>query len=125
MSKQLNYQRGKVGEEIARSYLLRKGYELLEQNFNTRFGELDLIMVKDKVLVFVEVKLKVGEDFGSPEEMITRHKLTQVQNTAVAFLQQNTDIAARFSTYQIDGVCIVVDENNDVLRINHYENLTF
>jgi putative endonuclease len=123
--KQQNFSKGKIGEDIARSFLLRKGYTLLEQNFNTRFGELDLIMVKDNVLVFVEVKLKVGEDFGTPEEMITRQKLTQVQNTAVAFLQQNPDIGKRFLSYQIDGVCIVVDSNNEILRINHYENLSF
>lgn len=60
-----------MGEEIACRLLKEKGYRIIETNFRTRFGELDIIASKDNFLVFVEVKLKKGTDFGLPEEMIT------------------------------------------------------
>ena len=113
-----------MGEGIARDFLIKKNYEILSSNFHTRYGELDLIAVKQNKLIFVEVKLKVGEDFGLPEEMITPTKLFQVQQTATAYLQANPDVAQKYPSYQIDAVCIVVDKNNEVVRINQYENLT-
>lgn len=123
--KQQNFTKGKNGEEIARSYLIQKGYQLVEQNYSNRFGEIDLIFVKQKKLIFVEVKLKVGEEFGTPEEMIGKRKLFQVEQTAVAFLQKNPKISKNVSSYQIDAVCIVTNEKSEVLRINHYKNITF
>ena len=78
MIKQFNRKIGKDGEEIAAKFLLDKGYNILEKNYYTRFGEIDLIASKNDILVFVEVKLKQTEDFGTPEEMIGFSKLTQV-----------------------------------------------
>lgn len=121
--KQQNYQVGKIGEEIAARHLREKGYKILEKNWKTKFGELDLIASKNTILVFVEVKLKIGEDFGTPEEMITHHKLQQVQNTAISFLQQNPKIEKQHSGYRIDAVCIVLDSNREVERIDHHESL--
>lgn len=121
--KQQNYEVGKIGEEIAADHLRKKGYKILEKNWKTKFGELDLIASKNTILVFVEVKLKIGEDFGTPEEMITPRKLQQVQNTAISFLQQNPKIEKTYSGYRIDAVCIVLDSNREVERIDHYESL--
>ncbi len=123
--KQFNYPKGKVGEEIALGYLLNKGYKLIKKNFHTRFGEIDLVCTKGGVLVFVEVKLKIGEDFGTPEEMITQFKISQVQKTAEAYLLENPHVAQKYSSYQIDAVAIVLDSDNSPKRINHYENISF
>lgn len=123
--KQQNFSKGRTGEDIAREYLRKNGYQLLEKNFNNRFGEIDLIVTKNKTIIFVEVKLKVGEDFGTPEEMIGKRKLFQVQQTSTAFLQKYPELLEKYPFCQIDAVCIVTTPNNDVLRINHYENLTF
>jgi len=65
-----NYKTGKEGEEIARKFLVQKGFRLIESNYSNKLGEIDLIMLDKEVLVFVEVKLKIGDKFGSPEEMI-------------------------------------------------------
>jgi putative endonuclease len=56
----LNKRIGDRGEEIALRYLLRKGYSLVERNYRTRYGELDLILRHENTLVFVEVKLRRG-----------------------------------------------------------------
>jgi putative endonuclease len=121
--KQFNYKKGKQGEEIARDFLIKKGYQIIKSNFQTRFGELDIVASKDNFLVFVEVKLKTGIDFGLPEEMINPKKLQQVQRTAEAFLLQNNNLKTEFKQYRIDAICITLD-NNEINKINHYENLT-
>lgn len=122
--KQANYEVGKLGEELARKHLISKQYKIITSNFSTKFGEIDIVVSKDNILVFVEVKLKIGEDFGSPEEMINYFKLQQVQNTAQTFLQKYPEIDKQHNSYRIDAVCIVLNKNHETERINHYENIT-
>jgi putative endonuclease len=123
--KQQNFEVGRYGEDIARKYLTQKGYKIITSNFKTKFGEIDLVAVKNKILVFVEVKLKIGDDFGTPEEMINQNKIMQVQNTATSFIIQNPEIEKSVEGQRIDAVCIVLDEEKQVKSLNHYENITF
>jgi len=125
MVKQFNRKVGKEGEEIAAKFLLDKGYKILEKNYQTRFGEIDLIACKKNILTFVEVKLKHGDDFGTPEEMIGNSKLSQVQRMAEFYLMDRPKMPEIYKAYSIDAVCIVLNENGEVERLNHYENLTF
>lgn len=121
MTKVFNRKVGARGEGIAAGWLEAHGYQLIDKNNSTKWGELDLIVSKDNILVFVEVKLKSTEEFGMPEEMIGQSKLAQVKKTAEMYLLDNPEIANKFDRYQIDAVCIVESTG----RINHYENLTF
>src|SRR3990167_2719009 len=90
MSKKLNNKKtGNRGEELASEYLQKKGYKIEERNFRTRFGELDIICRDGEILVFVEVKTKIGHDFGEPEEMVNRGKLFQVKRMAELYLLQS------------------------------------
>lgn len=130
--KQFNRKKGSVGEKIAADFLFKKGYKILEKNYSTKFGEIDLIVTHStssgRVLVFVEVKSKETEDFGTPEEMIGRKKLMQVQRTAELYLMKNPDIEKKYDSLRIDAVCIVGPPSQslgEVKRIDHYENLTF
>ena len=61
-----NWASGDLGEEIARRYLAREGYEIVDSNYRTRRGELDLISRHDDTLVIVEVKLRRGTAYGTP-----------------------------------------------------------
>jgi len=123
--KQFNVEKGRRGEEIAAEHLRAKGYRIIETNHRTRFGEIDIICKSPRKgggrsAVFVEVKTKVGEDFGTPEEMISKKKLWQVERTAEMYLLGNpTKLSVR-----IDAVCIVFDKGGEVARITHYENMT-
>jgi len=123
--KQFNRKLGKEGEEIAAKLLSSKGYKILERNYHTRFGEIDLVVSKNDGLTFVEVKLKHGDNFGTPEEMIGNSKLSQVQRMAEFYLMDKPKMSEIYKEYSIDAVCIVLNENGEVKRINHYENLTF
>ena len=116
----MNKEVGKRGEKIAAKWIEDEGYKILDKNYSTKFGEIDLIAIKDNILVFIEVKLKQTEDFGTPEEMIGSSKLAQIQRMAEFYLMDNPDIAKKYDPYRIDAVCIVQDK-----RVTHYENLTF
>jgi putative endonuclease len=121
--KHQNYKKGKRGEDIAESYLIKNNFQIIEKNFSNRFGEIDIIATKDNNLHFVEVKLKVGEDFGSPEEMINKRKLHQIKRISELFLLKNKSLAEKYPHLQIDAVCIVLDNIGEVSRLNHYENM--
>ncbi len=119
MQKQFNAQTGKRGEALAKEYLQKKGYKILEQNYRTRYAEIDLVAKQKDVLVFVEVRTKIGEQFGSPEETLNRWKLQRVKRNATAYAAH---VKWR-KLYRVDAVCIVLDENRRVLRLEHYENV--
>ncbi len=123
MSKIKNYNKGKEGEEIARNYLINKGFNLIESNYSNNLGEIDLIMSDKDWLVFVEVKLKIGNRFGQPEEMINKNKLSQIKRVAELFLVSESQIAQKFVRYRVDAVCIELNEDITINRINYYDNI--
>ncbi|MDP8972669.1 MAG: YraN family protein [Actinomycetota bacterium] len=77
--RQSSRQKGNRGEDLALRYLARKGYEILERNYRTRHGEIDLVMRGERVLVFVEVKLRRGTEFGDPLEAVVPRKQTRLR----------------------------------------------
>ncbi len=121
--KNLNYQTGKIGEQLAKQYLLKKQYQIVATNFRSRFGEIDLIASKNDTLVFIEVKLKTGENSGTPEEMINQAKIKQIHQMAEFFLQTNPQIANTFSNYRIDAICLVLNSDGSSKRITHWKNI--
>lgn len=117
---------GQIGEQLAREYLQKQGYKIIEQNYRTRYAEIDLVAERKpgffakKELVFVEVRTKVGEQWGSPEDTLNREKLWKVRQNAQAYLAfKNWPGAAK-----IDAICIVLKPNLEVLRLTHHKNIT-
>lgn len=74
------------GEVAAREYLKDKGYQILEENFSGRMGEIDLIAKEGDTIVFVEVKARENVDFGYPIESITSQKVRKIVLTAKQYL---------------------------------------
>lgn len=112
-----NRETGRFGEDLAAKELEKKGYKILERNFSNKFGEIDVIAQDKKVLVFVEVKTKRGESFGTPEEMINPKKLWKIRNMANIYMHRN-DLPCR-----IDVVAVVLGDGDEVVRLTHYENV--
>lgn len=121
--KDLNFKKGRVGEEIARKFLLEKGFEIIEQNYSIDMGEIDLIALHNNWLVFVEVKLKVGDRFGTPEEMISKGKIWQIKRVAEMWLLNNEKMRRKYPQQRIDAVCIVADGDYNVLSLKYYDNI--
>ena len=76
-------------EDIAAEFLQRQGLELLVTNYRNRTGEIDLIMVDDQTLVFVEVKQRRDSQFGRPEESVGMAKQAKLRRTAASYLQRH------------------------------------
>jgi putative endonuclease len=100
---------GAWGEEKAARYLEQKGYRIVERNFRSRFGEIDLVVEDEKFLVFVEVRLRKSSYFGLPEETVDQRKQHKLRLTAEFYLQRHpTNKQPRF-----DVVALYADKGMD------------
>lgn len=115
-----NLELGKLGETIAKEYLENKGYIILEQNCKNKYGEIDLVARDKNEMVFVEVKTRIGEQFGTPEDALNRKKRQRLMRNAQAYMAFKTK---ELSSFRIDAVCIVLNQDKQIKRINHYENI--
>lgn len=131
---------GNKGEGIASNYLDNKGYRIVERNFRTRFGEIDIVCWDKDILVFVEVKTKIGHDFGEPEDMVNKNKLKQVERMGEIFIEMGNyhneliciDSGSRSGTTKsnkgvwkgqcrVDVVAIVLFPDGRIESIKHHE----
>lgn len=110
---------GARGEAVAADFLARRGMELLAQNLRAPGGEIDLVMRDGDEVVFVEVKTRTSEAFGSAAEAITARKCEKMLVAAEWwFGQQNFENAPE---YRIDVVAI--DVHGDRCRCEHFKNI--
>ena len=80
---------GKQGEALAVKFLKQNKYKILQTNFSTHVGEIDIIAIKNNVVTFVEVKYRSSLKFGSPREAVNTHKQNKIRLVASQFLQTN------------------------------------
>lgn len=109
---------GNWGEDLASSFLKKKGYKIIETNFRTRFGEIDIVCKKGDKIVFIEVKTRSGEMFGAPEESIDGRKRHKLEMTAYQYLRQKK---LWHKPYAIDG--IFIETGGGGHKIRHLENI--
>jgi putative endonuclease len=95
---------GQSGENIACDELRRRGYAILERRYRTRFGEIDIIAREGETTVFVEVKTRVGGDFGDGAEAVTPWKQRRIAQMAVDYLSRRHlhDRPCRFDVVTVD-----------------------
>lgn len=95
---------GDGGEDLAVAILKDSGYEIIERNFRTRYGEVDIIAKEADTLVFVEVKKKTGSKYGTAAEMINSKKKFKLKNMAESYVQENEYKGEyRIDAFLIDG----------------------
>lgn len=105
---------GQQGEELAVRYLQKEGYKILERNFRTRYGELDVICMKQGVLVFVEVKTRRSEVFGTAEEALTPVKIDHIRKVSLQYLNTHP---VKHREIRFDVITILMTDDNP--RLNH------
>ncbi|HEX9445774.1 MAG TPA: YraN family protein [Candidatus Binatia bacterium] len=108
---------GREGERIAEKYLARKGYRLVERNYRCPLGELDLIALDRRVIVFVEVKTRADESFGPPLESVHPRKQQKMIGAARFFLNAHK-LHNREARFDVVGVSF--DGQKPV--VEHIEN---
>ncbi|MGB9594865.1 MAG: YraN family protein [Candidatus Poribacteria bacterium] len=115
----LNFKKlvGNKGESIAEDYLKQKGYKIIQKNYRCRFGEIDIIAKDQDTIVFVEVRTKQNDNFGSPQDSITPAKIEKISKTSLSFIQEKK--FAGFS-YRFDFIAITFSQGKP--NIEHIEN---
>ncbi len=111
---------GRWGEQLAARYLQRRGYELLAANYRSRFGEIDLVAARGAYLVFVEVKLRRDDRYGSAAAFVDARKQQRIRGTALFWLQTHPDERQP----RFDVVEVYAPEGLETRRprIHHLEN---
>lgn len=112
--------KGQFGEEIACSYLLSLGYQILKKNWRFSKAEVDIIAMDKDILVFVEVKTRSYSYFGKPEEFVSAHKERLYFDAANVFMEKvNYEGELRF-----DIIGVLIGQDNKPM-IDHYEDAFF
>jgi putative endonuclease len=94
---------GKQGEQLAEQFLKKKGYKIVERNYRCTNGEVDLIALDRRVIVFVEVKTRADHGFGSPLEAVAFYKQRKMIKAAQFFLHQNK-LHQRDARFDVVGI---------------------
>lgn len=121
---------GKIGEDIAAKYLITKGYTILDRNFWRKWGELDLVVEKDKKVIFVEVKTvsyetkekleyAVTHETWRPEEQVHRFKLHQIEKALETWISEH-DYSGE---WQIDVLAIRIVPRETFATVGHIDNV--
>ena len=108
---------GRWGEENAARYLQEHGYEIVDKNARTPYGEIDLVARRDGGIVFVEVKTRTSRRFGLPEEAITPRKQVHMLAAAEHYAADHG-----INSWQVDVLAIEGTPGKTPL-IEHFENV--
>ena len=119
-----NKEVGRWGEEIAALYLKRNGYSIVDRNFYTPEGEIDLIALREekeeRILIFVEVKTRTSEKYGYPEEAFTRKKWDHMIKAIDRYLQDQPYFG---DAWQVDVIAVQRLNVGKPPDIEHFENV--
>ncbi len=110
---------GALGERLAKEHLERSGYTILETNYRTVTGELDLVALEGGCLVFVEVRTRRGRGFGTPEDSVTPDKARRLVALAEEYAQGHPNLPGDL---RIDVAAVELSERGRLLRIEVVTN---
>ena len=107
---------GDLGENIAKDFLLEKNYSILEMNFTTRIGEIDIIAQIGNIVVFVEVKTRKSLKYGRPAEAVNHRKMQKIIKVAETYIVYKS---RGNKQYRFDVIEVLLGEKTE---INHIED---
>lgn len=110
---------GILGEKLAKDFLKKQGYRILETNYRCPQGEIDIIARHKDFLVFIEVRTKTSLELGSPEESITPAKKEKMRATAFQYRQTHNNLP---SLWRIDVVAVELAPKGKLSRVELIEN---
>jgi putative endonuclease len=108
---------GNRSESLAVEFLRSRGYRILSRNYRCHFGEIDLVALQGRVVVFVEVRSRSGDRFGSPLETVGLKKQKKVSQVALHFLSKNR-IHGEDARFDVIGITW----ERETPRIEHIQN---
>ncbi len=109
---------GHTGERLAERHLRGLGYKVLARNYRCPVGEIDLIVLDERTIAFVEVKTRRGDEQADPEDTVTHAKQRQLSRVARYWLSQRQAVDR---TCRFDVVAVVLPENGEPV-VRHTPN---
>lgn len=111
---------GTAGEQLAAEHLARRGFQILDRNYRTRWGELDIVASNGRQIVFCEVKCRVANRSGrDPLESVHPAKRAQVRRMAGRWLAERPH--PRVSDLRFDAIGVTLTPDGELLRLDHIE----
>ena len=110
---------GKKGEELVEKYLVKNNYTIICKNFYTRKGEIDIIAIKDNMLIFIEVKTRTNYNYGNPCMAVNSKKKKHIKYAAKVFLYLNENM--KNYEMRFDVIEVMINYKNS--KINHIKNI--
>jgi putative endonuclease len=121
MSDEAGNRLGRTGEQLAAEHLLRLGYEIVERNYRTRWGELDIVARCGTTLAFCEVKTRrVGGRAGGPFDAVGPGKRARVRRMAGSWLVERRD-RPYAEVIRFDAIGVVFDAAGRLVSLEHLE----
>ena len=111
-------QLGQAGERHAERFLRKLGYRTVTRNYRCSTGEIDLVVLDGKMIVFVEVKTRTGAEHADPQDAVTRIKQQRVISAAKAFIQQ-TRSQGRACRFDVVAITMAGEKPG---KIEHFPN---
>ncbi len=111
-----NILKGKYGESLAKEYIISKAYKILELNYTTKLGEIDIIALDKDIIAFIEVKTRSNRNFGFAYEAVNYKKQKKIINTSKIYIN-NKNIKNIQIRYDIIEVYL-----EKQININHIED---
>lgn len=112
---------GNLGENLALKHLHDHGYKILDRNFRSKFGEIDIVAQDGDVLVFIEVKTRWSKKFGPPEEAITPWKIKHIIKAGQYYKLLHPELP---DSLRLDAVTIDLSSDGKLKEIKIIKNLT-
>jgi putative endonuclease len=104
VARQTRRELGASGEDLVAAWYEANGYEIAARNWRCREGELDLVLVRNRVLVFCEVKTRTSELFGVPAEAVTYEKRARIRRLAARYLDEGPPVRPREIRFDVASV---------------------
>ncbi|MFA6081773.1 MAG: YraN family protein [Patescibacteria group bacterium] len=111
---------GKIGEDLSFDYLKSHGFFVLEKNFTSKFGEIDIIAKKDLSLYFIEVKTRSNLNYGEPFEAIDKRKIYHIKKAAQYYLLKNN-----YNEYKLKVAVFSILIEEKKTEIKFWDNIDY
>jgi putative endonuclease len=121
MSNDVRHRLGRAGEDLAAEHLSKRGFEIIERNYRTRWGELDIVAYDGETLAFCEVKTRrLGPGDGDPFDALRGLKRSRVRKMAGSWLIERTD-RPYADVLRFDAIGVTFDPAGGLVSIEHLE----
>lgn len=109
---------GTAGEKSACKFIKKEGYRVIEKNYRTKYGEIEIIGIEGDTLCFAEVKSRSRSDYGTPEQFVTKHKQKRLWKTASIYIEEKKPESENF---RFDVVAVDLENSKTEIFKNAFQ----